>query len=83
MSAGQNSAIFSEHAVTPDVLSSDGNLPYDLIVSWPETTLSKPGEELDREQTQPQPKLALSPAVTTMFTGNQLHADSPYSLLKP
>ncbi|KAJ4987802.1 PEBP-like protein [Stagonosporopsis vannaccii] len=62
MSTAKNSALFSEHKVTPDVLSTDVDLSYELTVSWPETKLSKPGEELDREHTQPQPKLSLNPA---------------------
>ncbi|XPS79502.1 hypothetical protein M3J07_011502 [Ascochyta lentis] len=62
MSTAQNSALFSEHKVTPDVLSSDAGLSYDLTVSWPETKLHRPAEELDRDQTQPQQKLSLSPA---------------------
>ncbi|KAF2624317.1 PEBP-like protein [Macroventuria anomochaeta] len=61
MSTTQNSALFSEHKVTPDVLSSDADLSYTLTVSWPETKLDRPAEELDRNQTQPQPKLSLSP----------------------
>ncbi|KZM21145.1 uncharacterized protein EKO05_0008120 [Ascochyta rabiei] len=62
MATAQNSALFSEHKVTPDVLSSDADLSYELTVSWPETKLHRPAEELDRDQTQPQPKLSLSPA---------------------
>jgi hypothetical protein len=65
MSNSQNKALFSHHKVTPDVLSTDADLKYDLTVSWPETTLSRPGDELDREQTQPEPELKLSPAVYT------------------
>ncbi|KAJ4312392.1 hypothetical protein N0V94_007459 [Neodidymelliopsis sp. IMI 364377] len=62
MSTVQNKALFSEHKVTPDVLSSDADISYDLTVSWPETQLDRPAQELDRDQTQPQPKLKLSPA---------------------
>ena len=65
MSSSQNKALFSHYKVTPDVLSTNADIKYDLTVSWPETTLSKPGEELDREQTQPEPTLKLSPAVYT------------------
>lgn len=65
MSSSQNKALFSQYKVTPDVLSPDADIQYDLTVSWPETTLSKPGEELDREQTQSEPILKLSPAVHT------------------
>jgi hypothetical protein len=63
MSKIQNKALFSEHKVTPDVLSSDADVSYELTVTWPETKLDKPGQELGRDQTQPQPKLTLSPAV--------------------
>lgn len=65
MSSSHNKALFSQYKVTPDVLSTDADIKYDLTVSWPETTLSKPGEELDREQTQTDPTLKLSPAVNT------------------
>lgn len=63
MSNTQNKALFSEYKVTPEVLSSDADLSYELIVSWPETQLERPAQELDRDQTQPQPKLKLNPAV--------------------
>jgi hypothetical protein len=52
-----------EHKVITDVLPGNIDLSYDLTVKWPETTLDKPGVELDREQTQPEPTLYLSPAV--------------------
>lgn len=65
MSTVRNSALFSEHKVTPDVLTSDADMSYELKISWPETKLDKPAAELNRDQTQPQPKLLLSPAVKT------------------
>jgi phosphatidylethanolamine-binding protein len=54
---------FVEHKVITDVLPGNIDLSYDLIVKWPATTLDKPGAELDREATQPEPALHLSPAV--------------------
>lgn len=63
MSTTQHSALFSEHKITPDVLASNTEFSYGLTVSWPEAKLNKPAEELDREQTQPQPQLKLTPAV--------------------
>lgn len=72
MSTTQNSALLSQHRVTPDILSGDTNPPYHLTVSWPETKLDRPAEELDRDQTQPQPKLTLHPAVCiTSFHGDE------------
>jgi hypothetical protein len=70
MSTVQNGALLSQHKVTPDVLSSDINPSYELTVSWPETTLDRPAEELDLNQTQPQPKLSLSPAVWFFLLGS-------------
>jgi hypothetical protein len=52
-----------EHKVITDVLPGNLDLAYDLTVKWPNTTLDKPGEELGREDTQPEPTLYLSPAV--------------------
>jgi hypothetical protein len=69
MSTMQNSALFSQHKVTPDVLTSDADLSYELTASWPETKLTRPAEELDRNQTQPPPKLSLSPAVSIIKCG--------------
>lgn len=68
MSNTQNSALFSEHKVTPDVLSNQADLSYELTVTWPDTKLSRPAEELDRGLTQPQPQLLLSPAVISSVT---------------
>ncbi|KAF2994798.1 hypothetical protein E8E13_001199 [Curvularia kusanoi] len=62
MSNSQNKALFSQYKITPDVLSNDADIKYDLTVSWPETTLSRPGEELDRQKTQAEPTLKLHPA---------------------
>jgi hypothetical protein len=52
-----------EHKVITDVLPGSLDLSYNLTVKWPNTTLTEPGEELDREETQPEPTLYLSPAV--------------------
>jgi hypothetical protein len=52
-----------EHRVITDVLPGDLNLSYDLTVTWPNTKLDKPGQELGREDTQPEPELRISPAV--------------------
>lgn len=84
MSNSHNKALFSQYKVTPDVLSTDADIKYDLTVSWPETTLSKPGEELDREQTQPEPTLKLSPVVHTSPSSKpSLHANPPSQPEKP
>lgn len=56
--------IFIDHNVITDVLPGNIELSYDLVVRWPNTTLTTAGTELDREATQPQPTLQLSPAVS-------------------
>jgi hypothetical protein len=55
--------LLREHKVIPDVLSEGTQLAYDLRVKFPNATLDAPGQELGREETQPEPKLFLSPAV--------------------
>jgi hypothetical protein len=52
-----------EHKVITDVLPGNLDLAYDLTVKWPKTVLNKPGEELGREETQPEPTLYLHPTV--------------------
>ncbi|KAF1945287.1 PEBP-like protein [Clathrospora elynae] len=52
---------FSEHKVIPDVFPNIVNLPYDLTVKWPTATLDTPGKELDREDTQEEPKVFITP----------------------
>ena len=53
-----------DHKVITDVLPGNLDLSHDLTVKWPETALSKPGVELGREETQPEPTLYLHPAVS-------------------
>jgi hypothetical protein len=53
-----------EHKVITDVLPGNLDLNYDLTVKWPSTTLNQAGEELDREETQPEPTLYLNPTVS-------------------
>lgn len=53
-----------EHKVITDVLAGDLDLSYDLQVKWPQATLNEAGEELGREETQPEPELSLSPVVS-------------------
>jgi hypothetical protein len=52
-----------EYKVITDVLPGNLDLKYHLTVKWPDTTLEKAGEELGREQTQPEPTISLSPPV--------------------
>jgi hypothetical protein len=63
VSAQERKQALIEHKVITDVLPGNLDLAYDLTVKWPNTTLDKPGEELSREDTQPEPTLFLSPAV--------------------
>jgi hypothetical protein len=57
-----------EHKVITDVLPGDLDLNYDLTVKWPSTTLDNAGAELDREETQSEPTLHLSPTVRHVCT---------------
>lgn len=58
--------ILKEHKVIPDVLPEGTKLSYDLNVRFPNATLNEPGQELGREETQPEPKVYLDPAVCTL-----------------
>jgi hypothetical protein len=49
--------------VIPDVLPEGTKLAHQITVKWPTTTLDKSGKELDREATQPEPTLLLTPEV--------------------
>ncbi|CAI6282642.1 unnamed protein product [Periconia digitata] len=51
----------AKHDLVPHVLSKDVDFDYSVKVEWPETDLENPGQELDREKTQPQPKVFLDP----------------------
>ncbi|KAK3216748.1 hypothetical protein GRF29_1g873704 [Pseudopithomyces chartarum] len=53
--------ILREHKVIPDVLPEGTTLSHDLKVVFPEATLDTPGQELGREETQPEPRLFLDP----------------------
>jgi hypothetical protein len=57
-----------EHKIITDVLPGSLDLQYDLHVEFPDTKLNVSGEELGREETQPEPTLSLSPAVCTHVT---------------
>jgi|TARA_R110002003_G_scaffold351_22_gene19061 hypothetical protein len=64
MSSSQDTkqALIEDKVIT-DVLPGNLDLKYQLTVKWPNTILEKAGEELGREQTQPEPTISLSPAV--------------------
>jgi hypothetical protein len=55
--------VLSEHKVIPDVLPEDFTPTYDLTLEWPSATLNTPGKELGREETQPEPKVTITPPV--------------------
>ena len=59
------SAQLQKEEVIPDVLPASTSLSYSLVVKWPSVTLDEPGEELDREATQPIPTLFVQPTVCT------------------
>ncbi|POS73878.1 hypothetical protein DHEL01_v207732 [Diaporthe helianthi] len=50
-----------QHQVVPDVLPVGLDIPSNLVVQWPNTVLDSPGKYLDRQDTQPEPKLYLDP----------------------
>jgi hypothetical protein len=54
--------LFQENVV-PDVLPQETVLSHGLTVKWPKETLDVVGKELDREATQSEPLLYLSPVV--------------------
>ncbi|KAJ9604432.1 hypothetical protein H2200_011268 [Cladophialophora chaetospira] len=49
--------------VIPDVLHEGTKLAHQLTVKWPTATLDNSGKDLDREATQPEPTLFLTPEV--------------------
>lgn len=55
--------LLHKDGVVPDVIPATNTLSHELKVMWPEITLSTPGQEIDRQATQTQPKLFLSPVV--------------------
>jgi len=63
-SAQERKQALIEHKVITDVLPGALDLSYDLTVRWPKATLDTAGEELGREETQAEPTLSLSPAVS-------------------
>ncbi|KAH9876574.1 hypothetical protein J1614_003705 [Plenodomus biglobosus] len=60
-SAHERKTALQTHKVIPEVLPEDLNLSFDLTVKWPEATLDTPGQQLDREKTQTEPQVVLSP----------------------
>ena len=65
--SGDRSQVLREHNVIPDVLSEGTSLSHSLKVVFPEATLDTPGEELGREETQPEPKLYIDPVVRFLY----------------
>jgi hypothetical protein len=62
-----------EHKIITDVLPGNLDLQYDLHVEFPDTKLNTAGEELGREETQPEPTLSLSPTVCAHATIRNLN----------
>lgn len=60
-----------QHQVVPDVLPVGIDIPSKLVVKWPNTVLDCPGKELDRQDTQPKPKLYLKPPVSISKSFNE------------
>jgi hypothetical protein len=68
-STQERQLILAQHKVIPDALPYGLDLSYGLTVKWPETTLDTLAQELDREATQPEPKVYLDPAVRNAIIG--------------
>jgi hypothetical protein len=62
-SAQQRRQALIDHKVITDVLPGAVTLSYSLTLKWPNATLSTPGQELDRDATQEEPKVYLDPVV--------------------
>ena len=52
---------FEKDGVIPDVLPTLVTIKFSIKAEWPNATLSFPGQTLDRQATQPEPKLTLEP----------------------
>jgi hypothetical protein len=70
---------FIEHKVITDVLPGNLDLLYDLTVKWPNALLDKPGVELGREDTQPEPTLFLNPPVSRVTNSEVLRRLTLYT----
>lgn len=46
-----------------DVLAPETKVPYNLKVRWPNATLERPGQMIDRDATQPKPAVFIDPPV--------------------
>jgi hypothetical protein len=57
--------VLIEHRVITDVLPGELELSYDLTLRWPNTTLDTPGPDLEFGDTQPEPKVYITPQVRT------------------
>jgi len=64
MSDSGHYPILLEHGIVPDVLTLPEGVSHNLTIKWPNAKLDTPGQELNREDTQPEPKLYLTPAVS-------------------
>jgi hypothetical protein len=58
----------SEHKLIPDVLPEGINLSYNLTLEWPNAKLDEPGQLLQCDDTKPEPKVTINPAVRTSAT---------------
>jgi hypothetical protein len=66
MSQDFNAQLHKENVI-PDILPEGSSLSHALIIKWPTVSLDEPGMELDREATQPVPKVYLHPVVCIYF----------------
>ncbi|KAH7355539.1 phosphatidylethanolamine-binding protein [Pyrenochaeta sp. MPI-SDFR-AT-0127] len=60
-SAEDKKQILAEHKVIPNVLPDNIDLPHGMTLKWPNATLDTPAQELDCDETQPEPKIYLHP----------------------
>ncbi|KAJ9196321.1 hypothetical protein DTO164E3_6377 [Paecilomyces variotii] len=54
--------IFEKESIIPDILAPGTKVPRNLKVIWPNAKLEKPGQMIERDETQPQPTLFVEPS---------------------
>jgi hypothetical protein len=62
-----------EHKIIPDILPEGINLSYNLTLEWPNAKLDEPGKLLQCEDTKPEPKVTITPAVLSPPPSYQPH----------
>jgi hypothetical protein len=65
-----------EHKVIPDVLPESINLSYNLTLEWPNAKLDEPGKLLPCDDTKPEPRVIVTPAVHPSAPSNHPKTNS-------